>query len=291
MPRKQISFASDIFDKMSGGLSSFSDFDALMRSAPGDPKDDDAIDDVRDAVVRSLTKLSDREQTVIRLTVYDGLSLRRVGEIMGFSDVHIMRIRNVACDKMKNELTMSVEIRRRYPMAKTWDASATQWVFHISQMSGDKDNQRVDLGLIHDRIDALIGTVVHNKTEPSPDMYIAVAAPVVSHLRSVSNWDSGDMVRLLAAKQHDYGHGNINKFGQLGIVVRLSDKYERLTNLAFTQDFLASGNTVAPRVEESIIDTLRDLVGYCVVGLMLLDGTFNLELGEEYALSPDNNRV
>ena len=30
---------------------------------------------------------------------------------------------------------------------------------------------------------------------------------------------------------------------------------------------------------ESAVDTLRDIVGYCVIALMLHDETFNLELG------------
>lgn len=84
-----------------------------------------------------------------------------------------------------------------------------------------------------------------------------------------SGANPGELLRLLASKQRDYGHGNILKFGRLGIVVRLSDKLERLKNLT------AKG--VSP-ANESIADTLHDIVGYSVIALMLLDGTFKLEL-------------
>jgi hypothetical protein len=84
------------------------------------------------------------------------------------------------------------------------------------------------------------------------------------------------MIATLCRKQHDYGHGNINRFGIYGVIVRLSDKIERLDNLRSKQ--------VKPQ-NESIQDTLTDIVGYCVIALMLMDETFNLNLGDDYGTS------
>lgn len=75
---------------------------------------------------------------------------------------------------------------------------------------------------------------------------------------------------LVISKQHDYGHGNILKFGLLGVVVRISDKIERLKNLSM--------KAYDPAVAESLDDTKMDIVGYCLIALMLLDGTFTKEL-------------
>lgn len=70
-------------------------------------------------------------------------------------------------------------------------------------------------------------------------------------------------------KQRDYGHGNILRFGLAGVVVRMADKIERLKNLMKTG--------VEPN-NESIDDTALDIVGYCLIAVMLLGGTFTKEL-------------
>ena len=36
---------------------------------------------------------------------------------------------------------------------------------------------------------------------------------------------------VFAKKQHDYGPGNISSFGEVGVLVRVSDKIARLKNL------------------------------------------------------------
>lgn|SRR3990167_1012041 len=75
----------------------------------------------------------------------------------------------------------------------------------------------------------------------------------------------------LLSKQKDYGHGNILTFGEQGVLVRASDKMERLKNLH------KPGMT--PR-NESIDDTWKDLAGYAVIALMLRANTFTLPLKE-----------
>lgn len=81
-------------------------------------------------------------------------------------------------------------------------------------------------------------------------------------------------------KQRDYGHGNILRFGLAGVVVRMADKIERLKNLLRLQaQSLASQSSdgFSP-VNESIDDTALDIVGYCIIAVMLLSGTFTKEL-------------
>jgi hypothetical protein len=78
-----------------------------------------------------------------------------------------------------------------------------------------------------------------------------------------------NLVDLWCSKQNDYGHGNILKFGSHGIVVRMSDKIERLKNLE------AKGASPA---NESVMDSWRDLLGYAVIGIMLEMGTYTLPL-------------
>lgn len=80
-----------------------------------------------------------------------------------------------------------------------------------------------------------------------------------------------EVVELVIAKQHDYGHGNILAFGEFGVLVRTSDKLERLKNLL-------KSNTEPEN--ETIEDTWMDLVGYSLLALMLRRGTFTLPLEE-----------
>jgi hypothetical protein len=291
MPRKQILFASDVFEKLGSSSRPMSEMQALMETVPGcEPEaSSDEMLDLREAVAEAVQSLPSKHRKAILLTTYEGLSLKEAGEAMGFSDVHVMRIRNAAYNKLQQALTMNVTLRRRYDMAKTWEQSATQWVAHIAGLS--KPVKTIQFETIRDRIDALIGITFRNEKEPNPESFIVIASPVIGYLRHVDMWDSAEMSRLLAAKQHDYGHKNIDRFGLQGIVVRLNDKYERLANLEFTRQFLKEGNTVAPKVDETIFDTLQDIVGYCVIGLMVLDDTFKLELGDNNAITSDNNRV
>jgi len=65
---------------------------------------------------------------------------------------------------------------------------------------------------------------------------------------------------LLDRKHRDYGAGNISAFGEYGIMVRLSDKLERLKKL------LTNGGN--PN-NESIEDTYRDISNYAVIALMV----------------------
>lgn len=78
-----------------------------------------------------------------------------------------------------------------------------------------------------------------------------------------------EITDLCVWKQTDYGHDNINAYGQLGLRVRASDKLARIKNM--------DGK---PGVAEPARDAWVDLVGYSLIGLMLEAGTFDLELAE-----------
>ena len=60
-------------------------------------------------------------------------------------------------------------------------------------------------------------------------------------------------IQLFDKKQHDYGPGNIAKFGEFGVLVRTNDKLERLINLNKRGDSPAN---------ESVMDTWQDLSVY-----------------------------
>lgn len=74
------------------------------------------------------------------------------------------------------------------------------------------------------------------------------------------------LMQLLVKKHKDYGTGNLLKFGSFGILVRVSDKVERLINLHNKPEAVEN---------ETILDTWMDVAGYALQAIMMLEGTFN----------------
>jgi len=61
-------------------------------------------------------------------------------------------------------------------------------------------------------------------------------------------------------KQRDYSTQNIAEFGQIGVLIRMNDKFSRLKNLLL--------NNKKPH-HESIEDTWLDVSVYAIIGLLL----------------------
>lgn len=71
---------------------------------------------------------------------------------------------------------------------------------------------------------------------------------------------------LAYKKNHDYGDYNITKFGLEGVVVRLSDKVERLIQIVWEN----KGEVDVD--DERIEDTLMDLMNYATIGYLVHKG-------------------
>lgn len=73
---------------------------------------------------------------------------------------------------------------------------------------------------------------------------------------------AGELCLLVARKHHDYGGSFdllLEEIGPAYFVGRVGDKYHRLKAL------LVDGKR--PLVDESAVDTVRDLAGYCLLYL------------------------
>ena len=73
-----------------------------------------------------------------------------------------------------------------------------------------------------------------------------------------------EMGTTLCKKRESYGPHNLTRFGNLGIVVRASDKVERLSTL------VQSGSDRSPD-GDSLRDAWMDLLGYATLGLIIHD--------------------
>ena len=227
---------------------------------------------LREAVAMCIEQLNEQDQFIVNAVNSEFISFDELGKRLGVSKPHAWRLKNNAYARLQQLLTMHPLIRKKVRVVNTWEQSAAQWVMHIASFAEkpkEVDTKKLDSLCNSGRI-CLFET---NET-PVSLLWTEIAIQAIQELRLKNEWDSGEMSKLLARKQHDYGHKNITKFGMQGVLVRLSDKVERLINLK-THKFEAKN--------ESLLDTLRDIVGYCVVALMLNDETFTLELGENYA--------
>jgi len=94
----------------------------------------------------------------------------------------------------------------------------------------------------------------------------------------VLGFSYGEIVEILAEKQRKYGPDNILGFGHEGIAIRMHDKCARIINCA-EFDELDDENP------------FFDLLGYCVVGIMLERGWFELPLRKLPTISTTHPNV
>lgn len=118
----------------------------------------------------------------------------------------------------------------------------------------------------------------------------SVADYATAGLMFAQGWDfneefgmlaTDDILKLLARKQHDYGHDNILRHGIEGVKVRVWDKIARLKNLQ------AKG---AEARNESLLDTWTDIIGYSIIAIMLEHGVFELPLEADVKTKPPVKR-
>lgn len=72
-----------------------------------------------------------------------------------------------------------------------------------------------------------------------------------------------ELAQTLIMKTRDYGRGSIDEFGQLGVLVQIGNKYNRLKNLI---------NSGEEAQFEPIEDSWKDLAGYAVIGWLNSQG-------------------
>jgi predicted DNA-binding protein YlxM (UPF0122 family) len=245
-------------------------YEAIMMAAPHEDIDDDHWGkmEMRELINDYVDELDPRELWIINAYMTEGKSLQQIADELSITKTHVWRLRNQALDKLRISMSQDTKIRSKVNIANTWEESASQWMLSI----GDTEGQRPSsIGYMEDTIEYMRQSVLADQ-EPRSDAFLLLGKRTAALIRELEEWDTGEMLSMVVGKQRDYGHGNINSFGLVGIVVRLSDKIERYKNLMLKK---------REPSHESLVDTLKDIVGYCLIALMFLDGTFQLKLGEE----------
>lgn len=79
-------------------------------------------------------------------------------------------------------------------------------------------------------------------------------------------------IQLFDKKQGDYGSQNISKFGVIGVLVRSSDKIERLVNLYKTSTLKETTTPTTRNLDETVKDTWADLSVYGAIARIIGKG-------------------
>lgn len=267
MPR---SSDNDGLDKFTNTPSKPGDgfFEQLMSNSPTEQAQPFSLE-MREMIFDSIQFLRDDLRDAIVYRYFEGKSFSEIAKLMGFNS------KSSAYDKLKeaenalkSTLIESSDIRTFLgEHMKTWNEAAR---FELDRIcSSLKAGYKFDGDLFFDYA-RMMGDAVRCGDEPDIvcwAWYTAIEA--ARCLDSMGMWDADELENILVSKQHDYGHDNINSFGQIGVAVRLSDKIARYYNL-IRRDREAKN--------EPFIDCLKDMVGYGVISAMLAANTFDYKL-------------
>lgn len=260
-----------------------------MEAVPGSTPatDDQTFLGIREAIQDGIDDwLNEEERAIFDAYYVERLTLREIEERYAIPKTTAARHRDQATYILRNVLPHDPRIPMT-PQHETWEEAAygvAGIILHAARSEAFNDYVKFPeppLAEVGQTIEVLRARIFDNDQLPEEFRdevddgsilhgyralaVLALSAPGVkdtaAHLRRV--------VELIASKQHDYGHGNIAKFGNHGLVIRLHDKYARLENL------VAKGGKAK---NESIQDSWDDILGYAIIGMMWELGTFMLPL-------------
>lgn len=222
------------------------------------------------AVRNEIIDLDERQRYILNAVQVEGLSFAELGQRMGLSTTHTHRLYHQALQDLKDKLMTSDPVRYHIGLPPTWENGAREALYEIqtADTSGTtSDNIVEDMRAAYKYA---LGNYKNCGEHWSVTSELELCGRrALDWLNEHYIWNAHELIDLLAAKHHDYGSDNINEFGIMGILMRISDKLARLENL--------NRNGANPH-NESIIDSYKDIIGYCVIGIMLHAGTFNLPL-------------
>lgn len=239
-----------------------SDIERLMQGDDSEQNDTTHNDIVADI----LDTLDEKMRDVVLAVFFEQIPFSELGERLGCSKTHAFRMAKAAQAEVERHLLKDQHIIERYDLYSSlydnWEDAAMGVIGSYDGVVGRPAN----IGVI-DFCANDLAKCVRDRTHFESFMFNSIGMEAVAELKHRAMWDIAAFHTLLCGKQADYGHDNINAFGHIGIAVRLHDKIARLHNLASKA-----------AVNEPLLDTWHDLIGYATLAEMLYQNTFNLPL-------------
>lgn len=241
----------------------FTESDWLLQLGDSPSIGNSHIDIVRNAV----ESLDETSRQIVEAIFYERIPYSQLGSRLGFSKVHAWRLTKKALAQLERTLKNNYAINMRYNMFDNWDDAAEAVLNDMDGFLPSAPTTMMAMSGMQQRL----AEHVRESREIPIGLIMDIGDSACSQMKHDGTWRADVMHELLIGKQRDYGHENILLFGLTGVAVRMCDKIARLKTL------LLEGYTPA---NESLLDTWRDLVGYSVIGLMLWNNTFVLDLKE-----------
>ncbi|VVB77271.1 Uncharacterised protein [uncultured archaeon] len=153
-----------------------------------------------------------------------------------------------------------------------WEENFKTYLYQrVETASVDKEQLAAMIDLTEKDMQSLFEKLTGRKaaTEADKKIFDDIVRIALSGLQSISGRNVDEVIAesydIGVRKNTDYGSGNILKFGVIGLIVRETDKMERIKNLLKNE---------ASFKKETVEDTLMDMINYAVYGKMLLDGVW-----------------
>ena len=164
-------------------------------------------------------------------------------------------------------------------MNKTWQEAADAAVSEIYDMAIVSMDSTVDslIKFMRHRFDQTIKGIENYNYVPPASLVVdgqALWSFIGRHalnILTITGWrpNKDEMIATLIRKQKDYGPENISRFGNIGLLIRMHDKIARLENIYAKCEWDFNKAIAVNAVsDETIIDTLIDIMGYSAIAIM-----------------------
>lgn len=162
---------------------------------------------------------------------------------------------------------------------KTWEEAAEIAVAKIYDTAIVPNDGSVDnlIKFMRHRFDQTINNIENYNYVPQSSLEVdgqglwSFIGRHALNILTITGWrpDQNNMVATLIRKQKDYGPENISRFGNIGLLIRMHDKIARLENIYSKCEWDFNKAIAVNAVsDETIIDTLMDIVGYAAIAIM-----------------------
>jgi len=174
---------------------------------------------------------------------------------------------------------MNMKDTKMQTMSKTWEEAAEVAVAKIYDMAIVANDTSVDslIKFMRHRFDQTINGIENYNYVPQSSLIVdgqglwSFIGRHALNILTITGWrpDKDAMIATLIRKQKDYGPENIARFGNIGLLIRMHDKIARLENIYAKCEWDFNKAIAVNAVsDETIIDTLIDIMGYSAIAIM-----------------------